>query len=64
MIVSQLKSVVFTIQQTMAKASPVEESLRQLAKARQQGTDGSPALIYAETINSRSCLTATSFYLP
>lgn len=45
MTVSQLKSAVFALQQTLGKAPPVEESLRKLAQARQQKNDVSPQLV-------------------
>lgn len=44
MTVSQLKSSVFALQQTLGKNPPVEESLRKLAEAKQQATEVSPAL--------------------
>lgn len=37
MTVSQLKTAIFAIQQTLAKSSPIEESLRQFYEAEQQG---------------------------
>lgn len=41
---SELKTAVFALQQTLGKAPPVEESLRKLSQAKQQGTVVSPAL--------------------
>ncbi|MFU2318784.1 VasL domain-containing protein [Rahnella sp. PCH160] len=45
MTVSQLKSSVFAIQQALNSATPVEESLRKLAEARQQKSAVSPQLL-------------------
>lgn len=45
MTVSQLKSSVFAIQQALNSATPVEESLRKLADARQQKNAVSPRLL-------------------
>ncbi|QLK63533.1 type VI secretion protein ImpA (plasmid) [Enterobacteriaceae bacterium Kacie_13] len=45
MTVSQLKSSVFAIQQALNSATPVEESLRKLAEAKQQNTAVSPQLL-------------------
>lgn len=45
MTVSQLKSAVFAIQQTLNSSPPVEESLRKLAEAQQQKTGVSPQLV-------------------
>jgi type VI secretion system protein VasL len=44
MTVSQLKSVVFSIQQALNSSPPVEESLRKLAEAQQQKNEVSPQL--------------------
>lgn len=44
MTVSQLKSSVFAIQQTLNNSPPVEESLRKLAEIKQQNTEVPPAL--------------------
>ncbi len=45
MTVSQLKSAVFALQQTLGNTPPVEESLRKLAQAQQQKNDVSPQLV-------------------
>lgn len=61
--VSELKSSVFAITQTLSQNEPVEERLRQLAEARQQETDVGPQLIvqldsqFAQLLNRYALLT-------